>query len=88
MKKIKVMLCALIVCLLNACLDTCGFTQGEPKTTYDWSYTKDGTTSSGTFTTNEYGQGSFDVPEGTDCNKVTFKVKGGVSIAPEAPPIN
>jgi hypothetical protein len=88
MKKINLVLCVLIACLLTACEDTCGFPDGQPNTTYEWSYTKDGTTSSGTFTTNQYGQGSFNVPEGTDCSKVDFKVKGGVSIAPEAPPIN
>ena len=74
MKKINVILCAFLACLLTACKD-CGFTEGEPYTTYEWSYTKDGTTSSGKFTTNEYGQGSFEAPEGTDCSKVTLKEK-------------
>jgi hypothetical protein len=88
MKKIVVMLCALIVCLLSACAD-CGFSHGNPSTTYKWSYDNNGTTSSGEFTTNEYGQATFEVPDGTDCNKVTVKEKDdGVKIAPEAPPIS
>ena len=56
MKKINVILCAFLACLLTACKD-CGFTQGDPYTTYTWSYTTDnGTKLSGEFTTNEYGQ--------------------------------
>jgi hypothetical protein len=85
MKKINLIVCALVVCLLSACLDTCGFIHGEALTSYSWSYTKDGTTSSGTFTTNEYGQGSFDVPEGTDCSKVDFKVNGGNALPVSSP---
>jgi hypothetical protein len=90
MKKTKVaMLCALVACLLTACDDFCIITKGAPKTTYTWSYTNNGTTSSGEFTTDQYGDSSFDVPDGTDCNKVDLKEKGdGVKIAPEAPPIS
>jgi hypothetical protein len=43
---------------------------GDPNTTYEWSYTNNGQTSAGEFTTNEYGQASFDVPEDVDCNKL------------------
>jgi hypothetical protein len=74
MKKINVaMLCVLVAWLLTACDGFCGFPDGDPKTTYEWSYTNNGTTSSGSFTTNEYGQASFDVPDGTDCSKVEVK---------------
>lgn len=49
----------------------CGFREGKANTTYTWSYTgSDGQTHSGEFTTNEYGQGSFDTPTGVDCSKV------------------
>ena len=65
-KKILVVLCALAVCLLTACDDFCGFSHGDANTTYKWSYSNNGTTSSGEFDTNEYAQASFDVPEGTD----------------------
>lgn len=77
MKKTLLTLCALSLCLLTACFDDfCGFTHGEANTTYVWTYTNpDGTTSSGTFTTNPYGQGSFDVPTGTDCNRVNINKK-------------
>jgi hypothetical protein len=75
MKKIIVVLCALGVCLLTACVDVCGFNQGDANTTYTWSYSNNGTTGSGEFTTNEYGQASIEVPEGTDCGKVTIKQK-------------
>ena len=65
--------CALALCLLTGCFDFCGFTHGEANTSYEWSYTNpDGTTTTGGFDTNEYGQSSFDVPEGTDCSKVTI----------------
>lgn len=74
MKKIKVMLCALVLCLLNACVDACGL-NGDANTTYTWSYSNNGTTGSGEFTTNEYGQASFDVPDGTDCSKVNVQKK-------------
>ena len=73
MKKI-IMLCALVACL-TACTDACGFRNGDPNTTYTWSYTTNGPTSSGEFTSNEYGQAAFDVPEDTDCNKVEVKKK-------------
>jgi len=74
MKK-TVMLCASVAFLITAC-DFCGFTQGDPNTTYTWSYTAaNGTKSSGEFTTNEGGQASFDVPEGTDCQRVDVKKK-------------
>jgi hypothetical protein len=87
MKKI-VILCAFVAFLITAC-DFCGFSHGNPSTTYKWSYDNNGTTSSGEFTTDEYGQASFDVPEGTDCNRVTVNAKDdGVKIAPEAPPIS
>jgi hypothetical protein len=85
MKKINLIVCALVVCLLSACIDTCGFTHGEPNTSYTWSYTNNGTTSSGSFTTNEYGQGTFDVPEGTDCGKVDLKVNGGNALPVSSP---
>lgn len=76
MKKILFTLCALFLCLFTACFDFCGFTHGEANTVYDWNYTNpDGTTSSGSFKTNPYGQGSFDVPENVDCNKVTINKK-------------
>lgn len=75
MKKINVVLCVLVTCLLTACEEYCGFTRGDPNTTYKWSYSNNGTTSSGEFTTNEYGQASFEVPDDTDCNKVELKKK-------------
>lgn len=75
MKKINVVLCVLIACLFTACDEYCGFTQGDSNTTYTWTYTNNGTTSSGEFTTNEYGQASFEVPDDTDCNKVGVKKK-------------
>jgi hypothetical protein len=85
MKKINLIVCALAVCLLSACLDVCGFTQGDPNTSYTWSYSNNGTTSSGSFTTNQYGQASFDVPEGTDCNKLDLKVNGGSPLPVSSP---
>ena len=39
MKKINVILCAIIACTLSACDDFCGFSHGEPHTRYKWSYT-------------------------------------------------
>ena len=76
MKKINVaMLCALVACLLTACDDSCLFIRGDPNTTYTWSYTNNGTTSSGELTTDQYEGTSFDVPDGTDCNKVVVKKK-------------
>ena len=75
MKKIKVALCVLSACLLIACDEFCGFSHGEPHTTYTWSYDNNGTTASGEFTTNEYWQASFDVPDDTDCNEVEVKKK-------------
>lgn len=76
MKKILLTLCALSLCLLTACFDFCGFRYGEANTTYKWTYTNpDGTTQSDEFTTNEYGQASFPVPENVDCNKVTINKK-------------
>jgi hypothetical protein len=59
MKMTNVVLCVLVACLLTACDEFCGFTHGDPDTTYKWSYTNNGTTSSGEFTTNEYGQANF-----------------------------
>lgn len=89
MNKIKVAtLCALVACLLTACDDFCGFSHGEANTTYTWSYSKDGKTSSGEFKTNEYGQASFDVPDGTDCNAVEVKVKAGGHAGLEEAPID
>lgn len=88
MKKASVMLCAFVACLLTSCTDTCGFGDGKANTTYTWSYSKNGTTSSGEFTTNEYGQGSFEVPEDTDCNKVTLKEKDGGNALPVSSPEN
>ena len=73
MKKIW-LLCALVICL-TACDDVCGFKEGDPNTTYTWTYINNGTTSSGEFTTNEYGQAAFDVPDGTECNKLEIKKK-------------
>ena len=55
--------------------DTCGYDQGKPNTTYRWTYTNNGTTSSGEFTTDQYGEAGFDVPAGTDCSKVEVKEK-------------
>ena len=75
MKKIKVMLCALVLCLHTACVDTCGFGDGEATTTYTWSYSNNGTTGSGEFTTDQYGQASIEVPEDTDCSKVVVHKK-------------
>ena len=75
MKKISIMLCALFVSLLTACTDTCGFMHGDPNTTYTWSYTNNGVTSAGEFTTNEYGQATFDVPEDTNCNNLKIDKK-------------
>jgi len=58
-------------------------------TTYTWSYANNGTHSSGEFTTNEYGQASFEVPEDTDCSKVDVKVKGdGGNALPVSSPEN
>jgi hypothetical protein len=75
-KKILLGLCVLAVCLLTGCFDFCGFTHGEANTTYTFSYTNpDGTTTTGEFNTNPYGQGSFDVKEDTDCSKVTVTKK-------------
>jgi hypothetical protein len=72
MKKIAAVPCALIICLLTACVDVCGFSRGDANTTYNWPYSNNGTTASGEFTTNDYGQATIDVPEGTDCGKVAF----------------
>ena len=88
MKKINVVMCALAVCLLTACDDFCILTKGAPNTTYTWSYTNNGTTSSGEFTTDDYGGSSFGVPEDTDCSKVDVKEKGGGNALPVAPPDN
>jgi hypothetical protein len=45
----------------------------DANSTYTFSYTNpDGTTTTGRFDTNQYGQGSFDVNEGIDCSKVTI----------------
>jgi hypothetical protein len=74
MKRIKVLVCAFAAGLLVACND-CGFSHGDANTTYTWSYNNNGTTSSGEFTTNEYGQATFEVPDNTDCNKVEVKKK-------------
>ncbi|MFY9618669.1 MAG: hypothetical protein WAM70_17045 [Pyrinomonadaceae bacterium] len=74
MKKINVALCILAF-LLTACDEFCGFTRRDPNTTYKWSYSNNGTTPSREFTTNEYGQASFEVPDDTDCNKVEVKKK-------------
>jgi len=72
--------CALTLCLFTACFDFCGFTHGEANATYTFSYTNpDGTTTSGEFTTIDYGQGSFDVPENIDCNKVSVTKKDGLT---------
>jgi hypothetical protein len=74
MRRILVGLCALAVCLLTAC--PCGYSHGDANSTYTWSYKNtDGTTSSGEFTTNEYGQAAFDVPDNVDCNEVTVTKK-------------
>jgi hypothetical protein len=75
MKKMLVMLCALVACLFAACVNVCGFPDGDANTTYSWSYSNNGTTGSGEFTTNEYGQGSFDVPDGTDCGMAPTVVR-------------
>jgi hypothetical protein len=88
MKKIKVILCALALCLYASCIDTCGFSGGEPNTTYTWSYTNNGVTSAGEFTTNDYGQASFDVPEDVECNRVELKKLDGGNALPVAPPDN
>ncbi|PYS80929.1 MAG: hypothetical protein DMF67_18700 [Acidobacteria bacterium] len=73
MKKVPVTLCALALCLLTGCLDFCGFSHGDANSKYKYSYTNpNGTTTSGDFTTNEYGQGSFEVGTDTDCSKVTI----------------
>jgi hypothetical protein len=83
-KKISIGLCALALCLLTACLDFCGFKEGKARTTYTWSYTdSDGQTHSGEFTTNEYGQGSFDTPTSVDCSKVSIGEKKTPEIAME-----
>jgi hypothetical protein len=87
MKKISVMLCAFVACLFTAC-DTCGYDQGKPKTIYTWTYTNNGTTSSGEFETDEYGQAGFDVPSGTDCSKVDVKEKDGGNALPVSSPEN
>ena len=84
MKKIQVMLCALLVCLLTACDEFRGVSHLEPKTRYEWSYTKDGTTSTGTFTTNEYGQASFPAPDDTDCTGVELKKMDSPSFEEDA----
>jgi hypothetical protein len=44
MKKILVMLCAIVVCLFAACVNVCGFPDGDANTTYTWSYSNNGTT--------------------------------------------
>lgn len=85
MKKILVMPCVLALCLLTACLDFCGYREGDANTKYVWSYTNpDGTTTSGEFETNQYGQATFDTNEGVDCNKVTI-TKKNVATLEEAP---
>lgn len=76
MKKILVMPCVLALCLLTACFDFCGFNHGKANTTYTFSYSNpNGTTTSGEFRTNEYGQATFDTNEGIDCGKVTITEK-------------
>jgi hypothetical protein len=56
MKKIDVaMLCGLVAFPLTACDGFCVLTKGAPNTTYTWSYTNNETTSSGEFTTYQYG---------------------------------
>ena len=62
----------LALCLLTGCLDFCGFSHGDANAKYLFSYTNpDGTTASGEFTTNQYGQDSFDAGTDTDCSQVT-----------------
>lgn len=76
MKKILLMLCALSLCLLTACFDFCGATHLEATTVYEFHYTNpDGTTTSDEFTTNEYGQASFPVPDNVECSRVTINKK-------------
>lgn len=71
-----------------ACDDFCGFSHGEPHTRYKWSYTNNnGTTSSGEFDTNEYGQATFDVPEDTDCNRVEVKKMESPAFEEDAGPV-
>lgn len=80
MKKILIGLCALAICLFTAC--PCAYTHGEANPTYTFSYANsDGTTTSGEFTTNEYGQANFDVPDNIDCNKVTVTKKEEQKVA-------
>jgi hypothetical protein len=45
-----------------------------PRTLFSYKNSDD-TTTSGEFTTNEYGQASFDVPDDIDCNKLTSTKK-------------
>ena len=74
MKKVPAPLLSLALCLLTAC-ELCGVSRVKANTTYNWTYTADGQTHTGTFQTNEYGQASFEVPSGVDCSGVKIEEK-------------
>jgi hypothetical protein len=72
-RKFSLGLCTLALYLLTAC--TCALAQPlNANTTYKWSYANpDGTTTTGEFTTNEYGQAMFEAPSNVECGRVTFE---------------
>lgn len=81
MRKISIALCAFALYMVTAC--TCATGQLNSNATYKWTYTaSDGTTSSGEFTTNEYGQAMFEVPPNVECGSVSIEEKRSPQIAP------
>ena len=83
MKKTYLGLCALALCLMMAC-GTCSSVTLNPNTTYKWTYANpDGTTTSGEFSTNEYGQAMYEVPSNVDCGGVRIEEKKATTIAME-----
>ena len=88
MKKILIGLCAISLCLLTACFEFCGITNGDAKTTYTYSYIDaDGKTQTGEFTADQYGYGSFNTTISVDCSKVTINKKGDQKDLPLDEPV-
>lgn len=73
MKKSRICLLILAICMLAACGQNCPVT-GSPNTTYIYSYNDGGTVHFGSFTTNSGGTAEIaDVPSDIDCSKITFR---------------
>jgi hypothetical protein len=82
-RELPIGLWALDLCLMTAC-GTCASVTLNPNTTYKWTHANpDGTTTSGEFTTNEYGQAMYDVPSNVDCGGVRIEEKKTPEIAVE-----